>query len=159
MQDRRRRGRSGRSPFSERGTALVEFALVLPLVALICLGTVDFGRAYATYNKVKNAAREAAAFAQFAPGQQKDYGGTCASPNNIESHAQNETGTAGTPDTSFLVTVSPVVSSCNPLLSTPATGSTVTVTVKKSFTILTPFVRSVVGGNPMIRASVAVRVQ
>lgn len=36
-------GRSGSKRFSERGAAAVELALTLPIVALIVLGTLDFG--------------------------------------------------------------------------------------------------------------------
>lgn len=42
-----------------RGQALVEFALVFPVLFLIILGIVDFGRAVYAYNTVSNAAREA----------------------------------------------------------------------------------------------------
>jgi len=40
-----------------RGQALVEFALVLPILLLIILGVVDFGRAVYGYNTIGNAAR------------------------------------------------------------------------------------------------------
>jgi Flp pilus assembly protein TadG len=48
-----------RRPF-RRGQALVEFALVLPILVLVVLGIFDFGRAIFAYNTVSNAAREAA---------------------------------------------------------------------------------------------------
>ena len=41
-----------------RGQALVEFALVLPVLLVILLGTVDAGRLIFAYNSVSNAARE-----------------------------------------------------------------------------------------------------
>jgi len=40
-----------------RGQALVEFALVFPILIIIILGTVDLGRAVYAYNTVGNAAR------------------------------------------------------------------------------------------------------
>ena len=40
-----------------RGQALVEFALVLPILLLIILGVVDFGRAVYGFNTIGNAAR------------------------------------------------------------------------------------------------------
>ena len=40
-----------------RGQALVEFALVLPLLLILLLGILDFGRAVAAYNSVSNGAR------------------------------------------------------------------------------------------------------
>jgi Flp pilus assembly protein TadG len=44
---------------SRRGQALVEFALVLPILLILLLGILDFGRAVAAYNSVSNAARSA----------------------------------------------------------------------------------------------------
>jgi Flp pilus assembly protein TadG len=47
---------------SERGAELIEFALVLPLLILLCLGTIEFGRAYYTYNILSKAVRNGARF-------------------------------------------------------------------------------------------------
>ena len=44
----------------ESGQALVEFALVLPLLLLVTMGIVDFGRAWNVRQVVTDAAREAA---------------------------------------------------------------------------------------------------
>jgi Flp pilus assembly protein TadG len=43
----------------ERGAALVEFALVLPLLALIVFGTIEFGWAFSQNLDVRHGAREA----------------------------------------------------------------------------------------------------
>lgn len=51
----RRRGREGR-----RGQALVEFALVAPILLLLILGLVDFARAWNAYQVITDAAREGA---------------------------------------------------------------------------------------------------
>src|SRR5688572_16886512 len=45
---------------SARGAELIEFALVLPLMLLLLLGTVDFGLLFQRYHVVTNAAREGA---------------------------------------------------------------------------------------------------
>lgn len=47
----------------DRGQALVETALVLPVLLIILLGIFDFGRAIYAYNTISNAAREAARLA------------------------------------------------------------------------------------------------
>ena len=52
-----RRNRRGRRPAS-RGQGLVEFAIVLPLILLLLMGAVDFGRGIFAFNEVANAARE-----------------------------------------------------------------------------------------------------
>lgn len=44
----------------ERGAALVELAVVVPLLALILVGTIDFGRVFRTAMVVTNAARAGA---------------------------------------------------------------------------------------------------
>jgi Flp pilus assembly protein TadG len=44
----------------ERGTALIEFALVLPILLLIALAAVDLGRAFLAKNVLHQAAREGA---------------------------------------------------------------------------------------------------
>lgn len=44
----------------DRGQALVEFALIIPLFVLVVMGLFDVGRAVFNYNTVANAAREAA---------------------------------------------------------------------------------------------------
>ena len=44
---------------SQRGQALVEFALVLPLLIVVLVGIFDFGRAIYYYTTANNAAREA----------------------------------------------------------------------------------------------------
>jgi Flp pilus assembly protein TadG len=43
--------------------ALVEFALILPLLLLVLIGIIDFGRALFVYSEVSNAAREAVRYA------------------------------------------------------------------------------------------------
>jgi hypothetical protein len=42
----------------ERGTALIEFALVLPLLLVLTVAAVDFGRAFFAKNMLHQAARE-----------------------------------------------------------------------------------------------------
>lgn len=44
----------------DRGQALVEFAVVFPVIVLILFAVFDFGRAVYAYNTIANAAREGA---------------------------------------------------------------------------------------------------
>jgi len=44
----------------EKGAALVETAFALPIMLLVCVGILEFGRAYQTWQVVTNAAREGA---------------------------------------------------------------------------------------------------
>lgn len=140
---------------SERGTALVEFALLLPFLTILVFGTVDVGRGYAQWNKVKNAAREGANYAQYFPSAQAPAaGGSCGDPDNIAYRARAETGN-GT-DTTYQVLVNGVAASgC----STAATkGTDVTVTVTRPLQLYTPFLAKFLG-TVTTRASVTVNVQ
>lgn len=50
-------------PSDERGASAVEFALVLPLLAVIVFGIIDFGFFFGQFNEVRHAAREGARIA------------------------------------------------------------------------------------------------
>lgn len=77
-------GRSRRSGLGDqrsRGQSLAEFALVLPVVLLILLFTIDFGRVYLGWVQLNNAARIAANYAAsgfppLSPAQQAQYRST-----------------------------------------------------------------------------------
>lgn len=66
---KRRAGRAPARPsrLGEAGAAAVEFALVLPLVAMLLLGTVTVGMAYSNHLAISNAVREGARFGASAP--------------------------------------------------------------------------------------------
>jgi Flp pilus assembly protein TadG len=48
---------------SEKGAALIEAAITVPIILLICVGIFEFGRAYQTMQVLTNAAREGARIA------------------------------------------------------------------------------------------------
>jgi TadE-like protein len=45
---------------SERGAALVEFTLIVPILILVIFGMIDFGVAFSDYQNVRSGTREAA---------------------------------------------------------------------------------------------------
>lgn len=51
----------------ERGAQIVEFAVVLPLLAVLIVGILDFGQAFAIRQKLTFAARDAARFGSSEP--------------------------------------------------------------------------------------------
>jgi Flp pilus assembly protein TadG len=142
------------------GTALVEFAILLPLVALIGFGAVDLGRAFRAVNEVRNAAREGAAHAQLNPSRLA--GSSCTTADTAQWHARNEGGSAGATLAVEVLTPAGTYRSstagCSPVTPAAFSGENVTVTVSRPFKVLTPLV-SAVTGNPTIRSSVTVRVQ
>jgi Flp pilus assembly protein TadG len=48
---------------NERGAAMLETAIMLPLLLLVCVGIFEFGRAYQAWQVLTNAAREGARIA------------------------------------------------------------------------------------------------
>ncbi len=56
-----------RFPRRQRGQSLVEMALVLPFLALIVLGTIEFGYYVYTYSELENATRRASERASKTP--------------------------------------------------------------------------------------------
>ena len=74
-----------------RGQAVVEFAIIAPLMFLMLLIAIDFGRLFFTYIAINNAAREGAAFGSLSP---SDCGGSpCLATSGIATHASQETNT------------------------------------------------------------------
>ena len=143
----------------DRGAALVEFAFVFTVLALVAFSAVDLGRAYFTWTQVKNAAREGAAYAERDPWSFAPAGSSCADPNNIRYRSQNENGTSrpeltvesernGTPYAGCQTPASFVISS----------GDRITVEVSTPFTPISPL-GGLVFGSPTITASAEVVVQ
>ena len=138
-----------------RGQALVEFALILPLLALATVMALDVGRVFFGWVGIQNVARVAAGYAAANPD-----GWDPNVPNSVIKQAK----VAG-----YNLQVAAEASglNCSPLpvaLPTPANmptpvfadangnsrydlGETVTVTVSCSMGLITPLASSVIGGN------------
>src|SRR5262245_17088729 len=92
-----------------RGAAAVEFALVLPVMVLIALGCVDFGRFAYDYIALKNAARAGAEYAIMTPYTSSTQG---AWESAIQQKAQDEmTNQTGYDSTNLTTTTSVVIES------------------------------------------------
>jgi Flp pilus assembly protein TadG len=156
--------RTHRQNRGERGAALVEFAILTPLLALIVFATIDIGRVWRVEEQLKNATREGANYAQYDPWAQS--GNThCSAPNTVDWHAQQEGG-----HTDFVVSASPSASaltSCpttNPeatsgALAPFASGNNITITVTApSFKLLTSVMSKIIPSLTP-HASVTVKIQ
>ena len=120
---------------SERGTAILETAMTLPLLLLVTVGIFEFGRAYQTWQVMTNAAREGARIAVL--------------PNYVagsaEARAKQYLASGQLPNAaSATVTVDPTVT-VN-IGATTATTSVVTVNYPFQFMVLQPIARLVVKG-------------
>ena len=113
---------------NERGAALLETAITLPLVLLVTVSIFEFGRAYQTWQVLTNAAREGARIAVIAgttDTQVTDAVRTYMKNGQLPSHAA--------------ATVS--VSRTVPFGTT--TASTISVSYPFQFTVLNPVMRLV----------------
>lgn len=129
----------------ERGTALIETAMTLPLLLLVSVGIFEFGRAYQTWQVLTNAAREGARVAVISGTTDADVRSAV---NNYMS-----VGALGTVADSYID-----VNRTAPLGSN--TGSQITVRYPFSFMVLGPVVRLVnpssSAGAPLTMSAVSV---
>ena len=120
----------------ERGTALLEMAMTLPLLLLVAIGIFEFGRAFQTWEVLTNAAREGARIAVLPSStaavvqtRTKEYLNACALAGN-----------------SATVTVTPTTISIG---GANASASKVTVTYPFQFMVLQPVAKLVVRGTQL----------
>lgn len=113
----------------ERGDTLVELVLILPVLLLILLSILDFGRAVYAYHVVANCAREGA---RYGVGAEND-------PSAIIAVVKN--AAIGLDASQLTVTV------------TYPTADTLKVEVTYLFRVITPLVAWAVGGQPVMLRS------
>ncbi len=113
---------------NQRGAALLETAITLPLILLVCVSIFEFGRAYQTWQVLTNAAREGARVAIL--GESTDAQVTAAVRNYMQGGQLQAAGTAN-------VNVERTV----PFGAN--TASRITVTYPFNFMVLNPVIRLV----------------
>lgn len=114
---------------SERGTAILETALTLPLLLLVSVGIFEFGRAYQTWQVLTNAAREGARLAVINGSTDSDV------VTRVRSYM-----TAGQLPNAATATVTV---NRNVALTGADTGSQITINYPFQFMVLNPVVRLV----------------
>jgi len=132
----------------DRGAAIVEVALTLPLLLLVSVGIFEFGRAYQTWQVLTNAAREGARIA-ILPGS---------SDSGVRSRVVSYMQTGQLPE----ATNAGIDITHNAPIDTgmgTAMGSQVTISYPFSFIVLQPVARLVVPGgslgSPIVMAASA----
>lgn len=141
-----RRGRFG----SIRGQSVVEFALVLPVLMLLMLIAVDFGRLFFTTIQLTNAAREGVSYAATNPTDTATIQARVATEANVQ--AQQGQG-AITVSTACANSAGTTIACSAATLGTAASGNTIKVVTREAFTFLTPLINGFFGGNLQVGAS------
>lgn len=139
---RRRLGR--RLGLNPRGQSLVEFAISFPVVMLMILFGIDFGRVFMGWVTLNNAVREAANFAAINPTAWTSPGNPAAQAEftrliNSESSRINCTMPNPLPAPTFP--------------SGQTVGSPVTVAITCRFSLITPLVGRILGSQINVSAS------
>ena len=144
---------------NERGLAVVEFALLLPFLAMLIMTTIDVGRVYALQHRLANATREGAAYGQFFPARVANSG-SCADPENIPYHAQQE-DSGGFTLTITNLSTNTAITGCTleGVAGSVAPGTRIKVTASATFTAMTPFAKQFLGSPATIKQSTEVVVQ
>lgn len=128
-------GRTG----GDRGAALVEFALVLPLLLVVIAGIVDFGFVFQRYEVITNAAREGARLASL-PEYQTN---TTMIQDRVRSYVQQGLSLSNAALDSVVPAANVVVTDTPFTVTSGATtytvqATTVAVTYNHSFLLLRP---------------------
>ena len=144
----------------DRGSSIVELALIAPVMVLLVFGVLDLARGYRMQIRLENAAREGAVLAQVRPNRVDG----CADGVDIVSrvHAEDE-GLVSMPIEVVVLTedslgaVEAPVSGCSGSHGSP--GTRLRVEVSAAFDVLTPIVERVVGDTITITGAAEVEVQ
>jgi Flp pilus assembly protein TadG len=120
-----------------RGQSLAEFGLVLPILLLVMMGILDFGRAVFAYNTLSNAARDGARVAIV------DQTVTAGVPAAAKEAADQAVGLGVDPATDVDV----VYKEPDGTTDCPAhyLGCTAEVTVRNQFRAITPIIGNIIG--------------
>ena len=111
----------------EKGAALLEAAITVPIILLISVGIFEFGRAYQTWQVLSNAAREGARMAVFTASTDADV--TARVRNYMQAGSLPNYATAN-------VTVQRSIA-----LTGSDTGSSIVIDYPFQFMVLNPVVR------------------
>jgi Flp pilus assembly protein TadG len=129
---------------NQRGAALIETAITIPIILLIAVGIFEFGRAYQTWQVLTNAAREGARIAILTEKTDAD----------VQAVVRNYMTNGGLPKSAAAA-----VNIDRNVAMGPNTASRVTINYPFQFMVLNPVVRMVTAdsdtGAPLTMQSVA----
>ena len=136
---------------SERGAALLEAAITLPMLLLVAVGIFEFGRAYQTWQILTNAAREGARMAVLAD---PSNGNVVTRVRDYMAAGQLSEANAATVDVNRSASIS--------VNGAPVSASQVSIDYPFSFIVLQPVARLVapttsLGGAVVMHAQALMR--
>ena len=124
---------------TNKGQALVEFALIIPMLLLLVFGVIEFGRIFGAGLTVNNSAREGARL-----------GAIGATDSAIITRVTNS---AGILDSSLVaVTITPTESS-------RVRGGDIQVNVSYPVTVVAPFISIITGDTVIVDSTCVMRVE
>jgi Flp pilus assembly protein TadG len=125
---------------NQRGQSLVEFALILPLLLLLLMGIIEFGRIFNAYLVISNLSRDGARYA--ATGRNDDW-----TIQYIKSNATTLDGGELT-----IIFIDEVEGSRNP-------GAWIRVQVDYNLTLITPIINNILPNPMQLSAQTTMRVE
>ena len=134
-----------------RGQSLVEFALVLPILTLITVMAIDFGRVYFSYIQIHNAAREAANYAASSPTDSLNI--RAAALRETDAQAQSGESAIQIPPPVCKDSAGTIISCTLAKENGSGPGNTVTVKVVEDFSFLTPLANGFFNNNFLMSAA------
>ena len=157
--------RRSRCATPRRGQSLVELALVMPLLALLLVGTTDLARAFFYHTRLTNAVKEGAIHGACVPWNQGRYE---AGPGPLQTIGVKDVrdrayaeagGRLGTPGTDVIVDVECYEGASGSLLASPSCsnagkGDIIQVRGQYTFRAITPSVRGLWDNTFTMRKSV-----
>lgn len=124
---------------NQKGQALVEFALILPIILLLILGIVQFGMLLNSYLSLTNAARE---------------GARTGSLGSLDYEIKNTiVGTSPSLNAgNMVITISPSE-------SLRSTGDTLTVSIEYNYVLTVPIVSSLFNNAIVLKTQTSMRME
>lgn len=124
---------------TRNGQALVETALVLPIIILVLMGIIDFGLMFNNYLVVSNASRDAARNA-------------VVGHTDVETNALIANMTSTLDQAKIKVTISPAD-------SIRRKGDQVSVTIEYDNTLLTPIISAIISNPVKLKSKTIMRME
>jgi Flp pilus assembly protein TadG len=133
-----------------RGQALVEFAIVLPIMLVLAAAAIDAGRLFFAYVTIESAAKEGALYGATRP--QCDYPSKdCPDPSNVAWHLDQDL--SGLTSTSQQIECIDAASGLSKLVSSCSSGDTYRVSVSYPFSPVTPVAGTFLGNVLTLHSS------